>query len=263
MMMSESRKHITEYLKKGLRLDGRKLDEFREVSVEYGVSKNAEGSARVKIGGTEVIAGVKLNIGTPYSDRPDEGTLMVGVELYPLASPEFEAGPPSIDSIELARVVDRGIREAGAIDNKALCIEKGEKIWIVSVDICPINDEGNLFDAAGLAAIAAIMDAKFPKVEKDGTVNYKEKTKNSLPIKKRPIPVTVWRIGNELIVDPINEEEKSADARLTIASLSDGIICALQKGGDATLTVEDVDKMTDLALVKAKELRSKLGGKAK
>ncbi|MBT3406768.1 exosome complex protein Rrp42 [Candidatus Woesearchaeota archaeon] len=262
-MMSESRKHITEYLKKGLRLDGRKLDEFREVSVEYGVSKNAEGSARVKIGGTEVIAGVKLNIGTPYSDRPDEGTLMVGVELYPLASPEFEAGPPSIDSIELARVVDRGIREAGAIDNKALCIEKGEKIWIVSVDICPINDEGNLFDAAGLAAIAAIMDAKFPKVEKDGTVNYKERTKTPLPIKKRPIPITVWRIGNDLIVDPINEEEKSTDARLTIASLSDGVICALQKGGDATLTVEDVDKMTDLAIAKAKDLRSKLGGKSK
>ena len=117
-MNKAMKKHIIESLKKGVRHDRRKLDEFRKVEVEYGISKSAEGSARVKVGNTEVLAGVKLGIDKPYPDTPDEGCLMVGAELLPLSSPEFEAGPPGIESIEIARVVDRGIRESGTIDMK-------------------------------------------------------------------------------------------------------------------------------------------------
>ena len=112
-----------------------------------------------------MITGVKMAIETPYPDTPDSGNLMVGAELSPMASPEFESGPPSIQAIELARVVDRGIRESKAIDFDKLCIEKGEKVWSVMIDLTPINDAGNLFDVAALSALAAIKNAKFPKLE--------------------------------------------------------------------------------------------------
>src|SRR3989338_8090270 len=105
-MIDITKEHLIELFGKGFRLDGRKFDEYRKINVEYGISsRSAEGSARVKIGKTEVVAGVKLEIGKPYSDRPDEGSIMVSMEFLPLSNPEFESGPPGIDSIELSRVV--------------------------------------------------------------------------------------------------------------------------------------------------------------
>ncbi|MBW2963168.1 exosome complex protein Rrp42 [Candidatus Woesearchaeota archaeon] len=257
-MDKELKAHIKEFLAQDKRLDSRKLDEYREpIKVDYGISKTAEGSARVQIGETVVLAGVKLSIEKPYPDTPDQGGIMVNVELLPLSSPEFEPGPPGILAVELSRVVDRGIREAKAIDVKKLCIEKGEKAWTVSIDICPINDAGNLFDAAGLAALAALKDAKFPKYEND-EIDYKTRTNKKLPLSQEPIPVTIIKIGSKFLVDPTGQEEKVFDARLTVSTTPDGTISALQKGGDETLTITEIDDMVKIALEKGKFLREKL-----
>ncbi|MBI4440954.1 exosome complex protein Rrp42 [Candidatus Woesearchaeota archaeon] len=252
------RNHIISLLDKGMRLDGRKADEYRkDIKVEYGVAKLAEGSARVTIGKTEVIAGVKMEVMDPFSDTPDEGVIMVGEELLPLSNPAFEAGPPSIEAIELGRVVDRGIRESHALEMNKLCIISGEKVWAVSIDICPINDAGNLFDASALAAIAALQDTKLP--EYDGKkIDYKKLTDKKLPLVALPIGVTVIKLGKHYIVDPLYDEQKVADARLTVASTADGMLCALQKGGVEPLTAEDITKIVQLGLEKAKFLREKV-----
>ena len=224
--------------------------------MESGISKSAEGSARVSLGDTIVLAGVKLEMGTPHPDTPDEGSMMVGAELLPLSNPKFELGPPGIRAIEIGRVVDRCIRESKAIDTKKLCVEKGEKAWIIIIDLCPINDAGNLFDACALAAIAALKDAKFP--EYDGkTIDYKKKTSKGLPLLKTPIEVTVCKIGDKFVIDPLIEEEGAIDSRLTVA-IDKNNICALQKGGDAAVSIEDIDTMIEIAMKKTKELNEKL-----
>ncbi len=249
--------NIMKWFNKGMRYDGRPLDSFRQVTVEYGVTKNAEGSARVKIGETEVIAGVKLSVEKPYPDTPKHGNLMVGTELLPLSSPEFEAGPPNEESIEIARVVDRGLRESKAIDTRKLCLEEGEKVWAVSIDICTVNSSGNLLDAAALASVAALGDARFPGY--DGkTVDYKHMTSEKLPILRMPVSITVLKMGDFFFVDPTVEEEMVFDARLTVALTADGKICAMQKGGDAPLSIEEVGRMIDIASSKASELTAKL-----
>ncbi len=251
--------HIYSLLDKGERLDGRKFNEFRkEIVVEYGISpKSAEGSARVKIGNTEVVAGVKFELIKPYPDEPDKGTIMAGVELLPLSSPEFESGPPDIKAVELARaVVDRGLRESGAIDFKSLCIKKSEKAWVIVIDVYSINDDGNLADAMGLCALAALKDAKFPKYdEKTDKILYSERTTKGLNLKELPIPITVIKIKDKLLVDPTLEEENCIDARLTITTVEDGKICALQKGGKGPLTITEIESMVDLAIIKSRELR--------
>lgn len=257
-MDKELKNHILKLLKQEKRLDGRKPLEYRQpITVEYGVSSTAEGSAKVQIEETIVMAGVKLSVETPYPDTPDSGNLMVGVELLPLSNPDFESGPPSIYAIELGRVVDRGIRESKAIDTKKLCIKEGEKVWAVILDICPINDAGNLFDASALAAIAALKDAKFPEY-KDDKIDYKTKTKEGLPLTTIPVSVTVRKVGDAFFIDSTSEEEDAIDARLTVAIDDKGNIVALQKGGDEAVTSEEVDKMVGIALEKEKELRSKL-----
>ena len=251
---------IMELAAKNQRIDGRELTSYRSpIIINLDISKTAEGSSRVQIGDTVVMAGVKLSIEKPYNDTPDEGGITVNAELTPMSNPEFETGPPGMDAIELARVTDRGIREAKAIDLKKLCLVPGEKAWFVMIDIITVNDAGNLFDASGLAALAALKASTFPVFDKEtGVIDYKKKTKESLPMLKEPLSVTVYKINGSLLVDPILQEEKSSEARLTVTSDMNGTISALQKGGDAPLTIEEISQMIDLALEKANFLRKEL-----
>lgn len=255
-MVSIIKQHLLHLFSNGVREDGRKLDEYREVKIEYGISaKSAEGSARVIIGKTEVIAGVKLEVGEPFPDNPDEGTIVVNAELLPLSNPKFESGPPGVDAVELSRVVDRALREGKAIDFKKLCIKEGEAMWMVLIDIYPINDDGNLFDAAALAALAAVKDAKFPALVEGNRVDYHGPRTKPLPLKHVPISCTVFKLGDHLIVDPTITEQEMSDARLTVAFMEDGRACAMQKGGDGALVQKDLLAIYDLAYKKTQELR--------
>jgi exosome complex component RRP42 len=254
-MTYTSKEHIISSLKKGVRLDGRKPYEFRPVSIVTGTISTAEGSAVVRCGDTEVIAGVKMAIGKPYPDRPNSGTLSVNAELLPISNPAFESGPPSTVSIELARVIDRGVRESKTIDESALCVTPGEAVWMVNVDLCPLNTDGNLIDVGALAAIAALKNTRFPKYE-GGQVDYKTKTDKQLPVGIIPIPVTIVKVGDVILVDPTADEFEVADARLTVTTEEDGTICSLQKGGEAPLSLDEVGQMIDLATAQAKELRA-------
>lgn len=253
--------HLVALLEKDLREDGRKPLEYRKpITIEQNISpKSAEGSARVTIGDTIVVAGVKLEVGEPFPDTQDEGNLMVGAELTPLSNPEFELGPPGIEAIEVARVVDRALREGHALDTKKLCMEKGKKVWTVVVDLYPMNDAGNLFDAFALAALAALKDARFPTYDKkEEKIDYKKRTKTPLPMLHLPVEVTVIKINGEYLLDPTIEEWKNLDARLTVGLLENGTICAMQKGGPKALTSEDISAMIDIAAEQAAKLRKLL-----
>ncbi|MDO8467469.1 MAG: exosome complex protein Rrp42 [Nanoarchaeota archaeon] len=250
---------IKRYLAEGKRLDGRSAEQFRDIEIEIGnVSKNAEGSARVKIGKTEVIAGIKLVPGEPYPDSLDKGNLMVTLEMLPMSSPRIELGPPKIDSIEMGRVIDRCIRESKFIELEKLCIIEGEKVWTVFIDIYTINDDGNMFDAAGIAAIAAIKNAKMPKLDEENKIVYGESTGKPMPTTKDvPISLTAYKIGDEIIFDPLKEEEDITEARVTIG-MREGIISSMQKGDSAGLSVDEMNKIFKLMKTKSKEIALKI-----
>lgn len=238
-----------------IRLDGRTLEEYRKpIKVETNISNMAEGSAKVTIGETVVIAGVKMDVGEPYPDSPDEGILIVTAELLPLSSPDFLPGPPGEQATELARIIDRGIRESQMIDTKKLCIKSGELVWAIFLDIYTINDDGNLIDAAALASVIALNNTMLPKLEKD-KVKYGELTKTKLPLKSLPITCTLAKLGNDIIIDPNREEEGLIEARLSIAVNEKGEINAMQFGGNSALTIEEIMKMVDIAIDKNKDLR--------
>lgn len=254
--MSFQKNYIVRHFSKGKRLDGRKPDEQRKIEIEINPIPQAEGSARVRIGGTEVLAGVKLDVGEPFPDTPDEGVMMVNAEFSPMASPEFELGPPRENSIELARVVDRGIRESKCIDTKKLCIKEGEKVWMVFVDIQPINHDGNLIDASGIAAIAALHAAKMPKYDKKtGRVVSGEHENKGIPINEMPIPVTFGIIEGKLIVDPGLEEEDAIDTRITVTTKTNGNITALQKGCPGSFAMNSLEEAADLSIKIGSDIR--------
>jgi len=251
-------KQIAQLIAKEKRLDGRGPTEYREIKVEQGIIERAEGSARVRLGKTEIVVGIKIEMGEPFPDTPNEGVLTVNAELVPLASPSFEAGPPDETSIELARIVDRGIRESKVINTEKLCIEPGKKVFIVFVDIYVLNHDGNLIDASALAAMAALLNTKMSNYEvEDGEVKIKSGY-IPLPIKQHPITVTCAKIDDKLMLDPDLEEEQVMDARLSMAIDDDEDICAIQKGGTGYFTPEQIIEFSKIAKEKAKETRKKL-----
>ncbi len=256
MLLEASEKWVRFLIEKGKRIDERTFDQFRQITIEKGVSGNAEGSAKVKLGDTEVIVGVKMSVGTPFEDSPEEGILIVGAEFSPLSSSLFEPGPPDENSIELARVVDRGIRESKCIELSKLCIEPKEKVWIINVDIQIINHDGNLLDASSIGAIAALLNTKIPKY--DGEKIIFGEYEGTLPVIDKPVGITVYKIGNHLLLDTKSEEEPAIDARLTVVTNSEGRICAMQKGGEGSFTQEEIEKCIETASRKAEEIRNLL-----
>ena len=255
MVARIKQKRIAELISKGMRLNGRDIAEYREVKLEMGIVERAEGSARVRLGKTEVMVGIKIELGEPYADAPEQGVLTVNAELVPLASPTFEPGPPNENAIELARVVDRGIRESKAIALEKLCAVPGKRVFVVFVDVYVLNHDGNLIDASALAALAALLNTKMRKYAvKDDEVKMKSGY-TQLPVANHPIAVTLAKINDKLVVDPSLEEEQIMDARLTITTGKDGKVCAVQKGGYGYFTKEQILEAATIAKEKGKELR--------
>ncbi len=254
---------LKKMFKEGKRFDGRGLDEYRDFEISYNVSNKAEGSARVKLGKTEVIVGVKLAPGTPYPDSLDKGNLMVSGDLLPLASPRFESGPPGFAAIELPRLVDRAIRESHIIDLSKLVIKEREKVWTVFIDIYPLNDDGNLLDAACLGATAALKVTKIPELNENGTVDYDKKAKKELPLAEGIAPITIsfFKLGETIILDPTREEEEACEARVSFGvSLwnKQHMINSCQKSKVATFTAKEIESMMEMLPKKFDKLSEKL-----
>ena len=247
---------IASLLAKGVRIDGRKLEQFRPTDLIPGYIDRAEGSALVKIGNTTVIAGIKVDLAEPFPDTPNEGVLVVNAEYMPIASPYIEPGPPDENAIELARIIDRSLREMRVIPLDKLAIEPGKVVWRVYVDVYILNHDGNVTDAAMLAAMAALMTTKMPGLVKEGGEYKVDRTRyvGLLPIDHRVVSVTISKIENKLIVDPNYEEETIADVRLFVAISEDGRIAGLQKMGMGAISLTEVDKAINIAINLSKQL---------
>ena len=225
-------KKISEVLSTGKRMDGRGFGDFRELTIKSNVLFKSEGSAEVWLGKSHVMVGVKVGTGTPFEDTPNEGVLMTNAEFTPIANAAWEPGPPNEASIELARVVDRGLRSANVLTTESLCIIPGKFVQIVFVDLYVLNYDGNLIDACSAGAVAALMVAKRP------TFNVFEKEakptgeKVPLIVCKKPVAVSVIKIGDSLILDPTADEEDVMDARLTVTFDEDDHICQAKRAAE-------------------------------
>ena len=192
------RKLILAKLKEGKRLDNRELLEYREIRITKNISENAEGSALVELGNTKVVSGVKVSTKEPFEDLPDEAILVVNAEYSPTSSYETIAGPPDINDILLARLVDRALRSAKAIDLKKYVIKEGEEVYSFNIDVVVLDNDGNALDAALISSLVALANTKFDD--------------RQLTLEHYPIYVTFGKIGEYIIADPTKDEEQFLNA---------------------------------------------------
>jgi exosome complex component RRP42 len=252
---------IRALVKDGKREDGRGPMDHRKLDIQVNYVSRAQGSARIKLGNTQVVAGVKIQLEKPYPDTPNRGNFMTSAELNPMASPNFEPGPPRIEAIELARVTDRGLRESGVIDFEALSIVPGEKAWAVFVDLEILDYDGNLFDACSIAGLAAVLSAKLPAVcPKTKYVAYADGKDRPMPIKldNAAFSTTFVKIDGKTLVDPHLHEELICETRLTFGLDTAGNVRSAQKGGYGSWTVDEVKEIRRKAQKSGSEVFAKI-----
>lgn len=217
-----------------------------------------------------MIANVHGEIVPPFPDRPTEGFLHFSVELSPMASQSFEVGRPSPMAVELARIVDRGIRECRALDTEALAIVAGEKVWAITCTIHVVDHGGNLVDCVSLAAIAAMMHYRRPEVSVQGnaTVVYNIDEHAAVPLSLHHIPISIsfcfvesrdqggtGEQGEPIIfMDPTDREERITDGTMTFTFNSFRELCAVHKIGGAAISTTDVLRCANVAAARVSEL---------
>ncbi len=253
------RKYIKDNLRKEKRIDGRGLWDYREFKITADFIASAEGSADVQLGDTRIITGLKYDVGVPFPDMPDEGVCTVMAELLPLASPLFERGPPDKQSIELARVVDRGIRHADCVQTKKLCIKENEYVYILFIDMYVINYGGNLIDCGSVSSLVTLISSKIP--EGKLTENGLEWTGNYLTgesiIKELPLAITYGKIAEIIFLDPNLPEELVCDGKISI-SCTENKITSIQKSGATTFSFDEIKMLSKKSLEIARNLRKDL-----
>lgn len=243
--------NVKNLLQNNERIDRRGLLEYRNIEITKGFIETGEGSALVKLGDTTALSVIKFDVVEPFSDKPNEGVISTNSEMLSLASERFESGPPDEKSIELARVVDRGIRSAEIIDTKAMALDNG-KVLGLFIDLYLLDYSGNYLDASALATMVALRNTNVPKFE-DGKL-IRDEIKEKLKLKGDVFMNTYVKIDDKILLDPNLDEEVSMDCRLSVG-IYEKNICSLQKNGRGAITRREFEHMIDTSLEKYKELK--------
>lgn len=251
--------YIKSNLRKEERIDGRGIWDLRKVEIKSDVIASAEGSADVLLGDTRIITGIKYDVGTPFPDLPDEGVCTVMAELLPLASPLFERGPPDEQSIELARVVDRGIRHADCVQTKKLCIKEKEAVYILFVDMYVLNHDGNLIDAGAIGALTTLLSAHIPegKIGDNGLEWTGKYLTGKDLVNELPLAFTYGKIDDIIFSDPKLPEEMVCEGRISI-SVTENKITSIQKSGVATFSIDEIKMLAKRSIDMGQKLRKQL-----
>lgn len=120
---------------------------------------------RLRLGGTDVLVGVKAELGEPEGEKGTEASIHFSVECSGVASMDFEGMGASTLNAELARALERLYKSNTALDRTRLCLLPGRVAWVVYVDVLVLQVDGNLLDAASLAVRQGLRDAVIPRVE--------------------------------------------------------------------------------------------------
>ncbi|KAA8526613.1 hypothetical protein F0562_008184 [Nyssa sinensis] len=254
-----------------LRSDGRKRLTYRPINVETGVIPQANGSARVKMGATDVIASVKAELGRPSLSQPDKGKVAIYVDCSPTAAPMFEGRGGEVLSTELSAALQRcllgGKSGAGAgIDLSSLSVVEGKVCWDLYIDGLVVSSDGNLLDALGAAIKAALSNTGIPKVNVAANVSSNEQPEVEISDEEFlqfdtsgvPVIVTLTKVGRHYIVDATSEEESQMSSAVSVSINRQGRICGLTKRGGAGLDPSVILDMISVAKYASERLINKL-----
>ncbi|XP_048189400.1 exosome complex component RRP45 isoform X2 [Perognathus longimembris pacificus] len=251
------RRFLLRAIQEKKRLDGRHTYDYRRLRISFGADF---GCCVVELGKTRVLGQVSCELVSPKLNRPTEGILYFNLELSQMAAPAFEPGRQSDLLVKLNRLLERCLRNSKCIDTESLCVVAGEKVWQIRVDLHLLNHDGNIIDAASIAAIVALCHFRRPdvSVQGDEVTLYTPEERDPVPLSIHHMPICVsfafFQQGTYLLVDPSEREERVMGGLLVIAMNKHREICTIQSSGGIMLLKDQVLRCSKIAGVKVAEI---------
>ncbi len=165
VLLSEAeRTYILHGIQDDLRVDGRACDSYRYMEFETDVVSNTNGSTRFRLANTDILVGIKAEMGEPHPDTPNQGRLEFFVDCTANATPQFEGRGGEELATQISSMLYRAYDHQQCLDLKSLCVVERQHCWVLYVDVLILECGGNLFDAVSMAVKAALYNTKLPAV---------------------------------------------------------------------------------------------------
>ena len=207
-------------IENGKRVDGRKLEEMRPISIELNIVKRADGSAKFSFGDTVAVASV-YGPKALFPKHLQERKCLVRCKysMAPFSVSERKSPGPDRRSIELSKIIRQAIEPS-------IFTEEFPRASIdVFIEI--LNADGSTRIASTNAASLALASA-------------------GIPMRDLICAVSVGKIENKLVVDLNGIEDNNSDCDLSFAILpSKNEVTLLQM--DGLLTKEEFIKLLNMA----------------
>ena len=211
--------------------------------VSTGHVSTADGSAVVKSGNTTIVCGVRAEITTPHPDYPQLGFI---VPNFSFASGSATSSGPSHETQRVTQYLLDVLDSSGCVNRHELCIEDGERVWVLYVDLVCLDHNGNIFDSSVTAMVAALQDTKLPSVTFDRETNEiscSSSKGKSLNLENKPCSNSYAIFSNStdpkcphVVMDPTDEEEELSNSVLSIVTIGENTICHMVCPGGDLLT---------------------------
>ena len=212
----------------GIRCDGRKIDQIRNVSIKVGVLKNADGSAYIEFGKNKILAGVfgPRDVHPKHMADQDSGILRCRYHMSPFSVTERKNPAPSRREIEISKVIKEALQPA--------VILKDFPRTVVDVFIEILQADGGSRCAALDAASVALVDA-------------------GIPMRDMVSACAAGKVADKIVLDVNDEEDKEGQADMPVAYMPNlGKITLMQL--DGILTPDEYKKCLETAIGGCKQV---------
>lgn len=214
--------------KKGLRLDGRELDELRPVKLEVGVISNADGSAYIEHGKNKILAGVygPREVHPKHLALSDRTVLKCRYHMAPFSVQERKSPAPSRREIELSKVIRESLEPA-------IFMEYYPRTMIdVFVEV--LQADGGTRCASITAAALALADS-------------------GIPMRDLVVACAAGKVEDKIVLDLMDTEDKMGSADVPVALMPNlDAITLLQM--DGILSTEEFESAVNMALEGCKQI---------
>ncbi|KAK9507667.1 hypothetical protein O3M35_007473 [Rhynocoris fuscipes] len=260
----EEKIFIVHGVEQDIRNDGRIRLQYRPIEIETGIVPHAMGSARVCTGNTDIIVCIKGSTYKPPEDEPVGNNLEFFVDFSAIASPNYEGRWGEQVSEEYTVLLNKLYSSTKL---ESLCIKPGVLSWKLNIDIEVLSFEGNIYDTISFGVKAALANTQLPKIsttdedkgEEDFQVSDDPSDTWTPDISEVPCFVTLWKIGEHVVVDPTINEEHCSSFACVIAFTENGKVWSTVSVGPGSVQPSTFLNLTSEAKTIAEETINYIG----
>ncbi len=229
--MEKLPEHKTELIdSKGVRADGRKLDQLRPIKLEVGILDKADGSAYIEQGKNKILVAVygPREAHPKHIALPDRAVIRCRYHMAPFSVDERKNPAPSRREHELSKVIRESLEPVVLTDLYPRTV--------IDLFVEILQSDGGSRCAGITGASLALADA-------------------GIPMRELVAACAIGKIEGKLALDLSDSEDKYGEADLPVAYVPNAnLVTLLQMDGE--LTIEEFNKGLEMAVEACKTIHT-------